>query len=232
MAYAAKTYQRNWGYDPHADDFNARVGKILSGGLDLQASMRTKALGELASTRAFEAAEREAQRTNYVAQHMNDDPGMNARVPDSRKPNSSRDAAGFVWVDEKGQYMGHVVPQQRTASRSGGVGTSTSGSAFGAATGATAATATTRGGRPKVTERQAEVMGMDPVGRSMHLWRRVNPGCVEETTRLPRSTFTDHFGSRSGVLDAEVPDKTFHLKKTDFSEYTEVKLKIMQNLKS
>eukprot|EP00198_Chlamydomonas_reinhardtii_P008446 XP_001697783.1 flagellar associated protein [Chlamydomonas reinhardtii] len=159
MAYAAKTYQRNWGYDPHADDFNARVGKILSGGLDLQASMRSKALGELASTRAFEAAEQEAQRTSYVAQHMHDDPGMNARVPDSRKPGSG-DAKGFVWVDEKGQYMGHV-----------------------------------------------------------------------ETTRLPRSTFTDHFGSKSGVLDAEVPDKTHHLKKTDFSEYTEVKLKIMQNLK-
>ncbi|KAG2422244.1 hypothetical protein HXX76_016196 [Chlamydomonas incerta] len=223
MAYAAKTYQKNWGYDPHADDFNARVGKILSGGLDLQASMRSKALGELASTRAFEAAEQEAQRTSYVAQHMHDDPGMNARVPDSRKP-GSRDAQGFVWVDDKGQYMGHVAPPPQSS-------TSQSGAPLGASTSGATGGGATRGGRPKATERQLEVMGMDPVGRSMHLWRRLNPGCVEETTRLPRSTFTDHFGSKSGVLDAEVPDKTYHLKKTDFSEYTEVKLKIMQNLK-
>ena len=202
--------------------------------------MRSKALGELASTRAFEAAEQEAQRTSYVAQHMHDDPGMNARVPDSRKPGSG-DAKGFVWVDEKGQYMGHVVPPRATVSQQSGTQLLGAGTSASGAMATATATVTgggggggggaTRGGRPKVTERQAEVMGMDPVGRSMHLWRRLNPGCVEETTRLPRSTFTDHFGSKSGVLDAEVPDKTHHLKKTDFSEYTEVKLKIMQNLK-
>ncbi|KAG2482511.1 hypothetical protein HYH03_018556 [Edaphochlamys debaryana] len=212
MAYAAKYYQRTWTYDPQADDHNARVGRILAGGLDLQASMRTKALAEVANQAAFEVAEKANQATNYVAAHMNDVPGMNAHVPDSRKPGGA-DGKGYMWVDPKGRPLGPV------GSGAEGEGASTSGGGTGVLTGK----------RPQMTERQAEWAGMEPVERSMHMWRRVNPGCVRETTKLPVSTFKDHFGpkSRTGV---EVPDKEFHLKKTDFSEYTEVKVRVMNQL--
>lgn len=35
---------------------------------------------------------------------------------------------------------------------------------------------------------------MSDLERSMHMWRKINPGCMEPTTRLPKSTYNSHFG--------------------------------------
>jgi hypothetical protein len=50
-------------------------------------------------------------------------------------------------------------------------------------------------GRPgaPLTATQSLYMGMDATQRSMHMWRRLNPGCVPATTLMPISTFNDHF---------------------------------------
>ncbi len=55
--------------------------------------------------------------------------------------------------------------------------------------------------------------------------------CVSETIRTPKSTFKDHFGPKADQPDADKVDKAYHYQKTDFSEYTEVKLKLMNHLK-
>ncbi len=40
---------------------------------------------------------------------------------------------------------------------------------------------------------QKFVAALDTTQRSMHLWRKVNPGCMEVTTKLPVTTHKDHF---------------------------------------
>lgn len=64
---------------------------------------------------------------------------------------------------------------------------------------------------------------MQPVERSMYMWRRINAGCVESTTRWPNPTYKDHFPH--DLSNAEKPDKRHHLKKTDFTDFTECKIK-------
>ncbi len=186
--------------------------------------MRNQAMRDLAATQSFEAAETANQKTNYVAAHNN--PDMNTRVPDTRRP-TQMDTEGYVWVDPRGGFIAPV-----TAGRGEGEEPGASGSGRRADAAATTGRGSGRQG-PQLNERQAEYAGMDSTQRSMYMWRRLNPGCMESTTRVPVSTFKDHFGeaSRGGEAAAE-PDKTHHLKKTDFSHYTEVKLRLMQHIKS
>ncbi|GFR50024.1 hypothetical protein Agub_g12174 [Astrephomene gubernaculifera] len=205
MAYTSKGYQKNWTYEPTGDNFEAHVGRILAGDLDLKSSMRTQALEQLEAKRALNAADQ-----------LRDVPGLNARVEDSRKPGKV-EAAGYMWVDPQGRPL---APPGEGARKSG------SGT-----TNAAAASTASAARRPRLTERQAACGAMEPVQRSMHLWSRINPGCVPESYRMPRSTFRDHFGPKADAEDAEKLDKTNHFKKTDFSEYTEVKLKLMNHLK-
>ena len=58
----------------------------------------------------------------------------------------------------------------------------------------------------------------------------MNAGCMENTTILPNSTMKDHFKLKAE--DMQPVDKAVHLKKTDFSDYTEAKLKVMQHIKN
>ncbi|MEW5296776.1 MAG: hypothetical protein WDW36_000031 [Sanguina aurantia] len=70
--------------------------------------------------------------------------------------------------------------------------------------------------------------GLDAAQRSMHMWRRLNAGCVEATTKSPISTFQAHYQYTPERL--EPTDFTRHLTKNDFTEYSEVKLKLMKHL--
>lgn len=64
---------------------------------------------------------------------------------------------------------------------------------------------------------------MSTVQRSMHMWRRVNPGCVEVNTKWKDPTYKEHYANKT--KDAEKQDRRYYLQKTDFSEYTEAKVK-------
>ncbi|KXZ41114.1 hypothetical protein GPECTOR_777g956 [Gonium pectorale] len=249
MAYTGRGFQRTWTYEPSADDHNARVGKILSGNLDLQSSMRSKALAELTAQEGTYGAASTASGPASASAL----PGLNSRVPDSRRPTLGSLARGHVWVDPNGNYLSPVstgriaddpaalaAAAEAEAAAAAGLngGARRSG---GLGTGATASNSLAMSSRRRatMTERQAACAALTPTERSMTLWRRLNPGCVEQTTRMPKSTFRDHFRSGTapppggGPVEAvDVLDKTNHFRKTDFSEYTEVKLRLMQHLKS
>jgi hypothetical protein len=77
--------------------------------------------------------------------------------------------------------------------------------------------------------RPSECARSMPEGEGVCEWAaaRCVRRCVEETTRMPISTMKDHFRP---IADAGSPDRTAHLKKTEFSEYTEVKVRVMNQL--
>ncbi|GLI66720.1 hypothetical protein VaNZ11_010658 [Volvox africanus] len=208
MAYTSRPYERNWTYETSDDTFDSRVGKILSGGLDLKASLRDKALREIAASQEVEASN---ERREAAAAKIN----LNSEVSGTGTQERV-DTRGYVWVDSNGCTLGQV-------------GTNEAGGGVSAATDELAALS---GRRPRLTEKQAAAMSMNTTERSMNLWKKLNPGCVEETNRTPKSTFKDHFGPKADLPDADKVDKTYHYQKTDFSEYTEVKLKLMNHLKS
>ncbi|GLC68814.1 hypothetical protein PLESTF_000741400 [Pleodorina starrii] len=221
MAYTSRAYERNWNYEASDNNFDARVGKILAGGLDLKASLRDKALRDLAATQELEAAN---ERREAAAARVN----LNAPMQTGGGATGSGtgrgvDTRAYVWVDPRGRNLGPVGAA--AAAPGGATGTGT-----GTGTGELAASWSGR--RPRLTERQAAAMSLNTTERSMNLWKKINPGCVEETNRTPLSTFKAHFGPKAECPEADKVDKTYHYQKTDFSEYTEVKLKLMNHLKS
>lgn len=61
--------------------------------------------------------------------------------------------------------------------------------------------------------------GMTEKQRSMEIWKKINPGCMESTLNLPTSTMHDHYIYEPEKLDTSLFDTTFHFKKTDFTEF-------------
>ncbi|EFJ41308.1 hypothetical protein VOLCADRAFT_98715 [Volvox carteri f. nagariensis] len=211
MAYTSRAYERNWNYEAADTTFDARVGKILAGGLDLKASLRDKALEELAAKQEADAA---YEQREAAAARVN----LNAATSPS-KAGGRVDPRGYVWVDPKGRTLGPVGDQTGAVPEGGGSSPAEQ-------------VAQLSSRRPRLTERQMAAMSMNTSERSMALWKKLNPGCVEETQRTPKSTFKDHFGPKADLPEADKVDKTYHYQKTDFSEYTEVKLRLMNHLKS
>ena len=44
-----------------------------------------------------------------------------------------------------------------------------------------------------LNEKQTAAATMTPIDRSMHMWRKVQPGVMRSTTIWPESTMKDHF---------------------------------------
>ena len=63
----------------------------------------------------------------------------------------------------------------------------------------------------------------------MDLWKRVNPGVMENYVGMPSSTMADDF-KWLDPAEQESLNRTHHLKKTDFSEYNEVAARSMKAL--
>lgn len=106
-----------------------------------------------------------------------------------------------VQVDEQGGYMGDLPQPDKL----GGL-TSTSASPHGT-----------------LNRTQATYASMGTVQRSMHMWRRVNAGCVESTMHWKEPTYKDHFSHND--KEADKPNKRHYMQKTEFSAYTEAKVK-------
>jgi hypothetical protein len=103
--------QRHYGqYDASSDDFQARVGRILTGGLDLSASMRAKALEEVKGAHDCEVAAQASQASNFVASHGSAEYVRGATASSS----SSREAdgRGYVWVSSELRWVlvGRALP--------------------------------------------------------------------------------------------------------------------------
>ncbi|KAF6266806.1 hypothetical protein COO60DRAFT_1632841 [Scenedesmus sp. NREL 46B-D3] len=62
----------------------------------------------------------------------------------------------------------------------------------------------------------------------MVIWKRIGPGMLPGSSAMPQSTSADAHTHQAGL--AEAPDATHHLRKTDFSEYTEAALRCMHHL--
>lgn len=60
-------------------------------------------------------------------------------------------------------------------------------------------------------EKQMYVATMQPKERSMHLWRKVNPGCMQSTLEAPIATMKDQFKDREGLV--RPTDKTHNRRK-------------------
>jgi hypothetical protein len=76
--------------------------------------------------------------------------------------------------------------------------------------------------------RSSTYAGMNASQRSMTLWERVSPGMLPDTTRTPQATTAEAFADEAHLL--EPVDFTHHLKRTDFAEYTECKLRHMHHI--
>uniref|UniRef100_A0A7S0REU6 Uncharacterized protein n=1 Tax=Chlamydomonas leiostraca TaxID=1034604 RepID=A0A7S0REU6_9CHLO len=76
------------------------------------------------------------------------------------------------------------------------------------------------------TEKQRAAAYMDATSRSMHLWRKVNPGCMECNTKLPDSAYTEHYAYNPA--DVQPPSKERHRMKSDFTAYADMQIRYMQ----
>ncbi|KAG1659214.1 hypothetical protein FOA52_008983 [Chlamydomonas sp. UWO 241] len=74
-----------------------------------------------------------------------------------------------------------------------------------------------------LNEKQIAVAALTPNQRSMHLWRKLNPGCMESTIKVPIATAQDTFKMRDGIVHN--PDKEQFRKKTEFTAYVEAQMR-------
>lgn len=155
--------------------------------------MRAKAVETLKHNLQFEKEQAQQQRSSGGGEtgFLINQPATSGR----REP----DTKGYVWVDPQGQYLGDL-PQR--------IDPLTASSAADEPSSATT-------DRPN--SRQETYIRMTPVQRSMHMWRRVNAGCVEATTRWPAPTYKEHYVDKTP--QAEPFSMANHMRKTDFSEY-------------
>ncbi|GAX80129.1 hypothetical protein CEUSTIGMA_g7567.t1 [Chlamydomonas eustigma] len=110
------------------------------------------------------------------------------------------DGRGLVWVDDSGKTLGPVTEEQFKPPLKAASPLDT------------------------LNEKQKGVATLTPLDRSMHMWRRINPGCMPSTYKMPHSSMKDQFDNREG-LTAPV-NKEMHRQKTEFSDYLEKKVKL------
>ena len=65
----------------------------------------------------------------------------------------------------------------------------------------------------------------------MTIWKRISPGMLPNTSHTPQSTYNSSHGPVPQELQ-ETMDFTHHLKKTDFAEFTECKLRHMHHIQA
>jgi hypothetical protein len=80
-----------------------------------------------------------------------------------------------------------------------------------------------------LTDLSVTYAAMTPAQRSMTIWKRICPGMMPDTAKTPNTTNADAYAWRPELNDKV--DERHHLKKTDFTEYTEAAVKIMNRLK-
>eukprot|EP00955_Chlamydomonas_euryale_P058040 356960-Chlamydomonas_euryale.AAC.2 len=71
-----------------------------------------------------------------------------------------------------------------------------------------------------LNERQFAAASLPPNARTMGLWRKLNPGCMQSTIKATVPTNADTYRMRDGLIDPAL-DKARHRQKTDFSHYIE-----------
>mmetsp|Transcript_13262 Transcript_13262/g.23492 ORF Transcript_13262/g.23492 Transcript_13262/m.23492 type:complete len:201 (-) Transcript_13262:730-1332(-) len=200
MTYTGRIWRETWTCNPNGDTYNDKVGRILSGGANLKDSLRAKALGTLSSNQEQENSRKEVPRR-----------------PDSNKSSENsvaKEAQGrFCWVDPSGKPL--MKDKSPSATE-----TPVSKKVF-SSQGSTGLVST-------INRRQQQYLAMDPNQRSMYTWRKIAPGASESAYMTPTSTFMDHFNDLGPKRT--FPDKRYFLKKTEFTDYTEVKLKSMSHL--
>eukprot|EP00798_Chlamydomonas_sp_ICE-L_P021018 gene21018-27883_t len=214
MAYSSNTLKKTWTYDYGGDTHNDRIGRLLSGGHDLRmiaaASYNsTKIMSSLPEIRSTTTKAEAAQQANYLHDLEKEQArggsggGKNGAALNQSATNSKAatpDTKGLVWVDEKGNTLGPCSTARSDKE-----------------------TVKLPGNLDGLNERQIAATTMKPVERSMDLWRKLQPGVMESTTKLPKPTMKDHFQYDSkSAFDV---DHRHHFKKSDFSEYIENKLK-------
>lgn len=80
------------------------------------------------------------------------------------------------------------------------------------------------------TSRSSTYDGLTASQCSMALWEKVSPGMMPDTTKTPAATTAEAYAYEPHLQEAV--DFTHHLKRTDFAEYTECKLRHMHQLQA
>lgn len=125
-------------------------------------------------------------------------------------------------VDKHGNPLAIGPPTRDAAMLSFNGGRSSSSSAHtGADTKSTTSTQASTG-------RGNNYAGMTASQRSMALWERVSPGMLPDTTKTPAATTAEAYVYEPHLL--EPVDATHHLKRTDFADYIECKLRHMHHI--
>ncbi|WIA08944.1 hypothetical protein OEZ85_008361 [Tetradesmus obliquus] len=204
MAYIAKAYESNWSYARDGSDFNSKVGTLLSGGADLQA---TSVAAALAATKCPVPA---------AAQHQAGDVNANPYHKSTSSKTCIGPHPGYAWVDKHGQPLAVGPPAAAAADSS--AASSTTGQQQQQHINSSSSNSCAGVDNGTMTSTQ----------RSMVIWKRISPGMLPGTSATPQSTTAEAYAYPAGL--AEAPDATHHLKKTDFSEYTEAALRHMHHL--
>jgi hypothetical protein len=72
--------------------------------------------------------------------------------------------------------------------------------------------------------------GLSQAERSMAIWKKISPGMLPGSSQTPSSMMKSAFVWEGELTEPK--DLTHHLKKTDFSAYTEVALRHMHHIKA
>ena len=70
---------------------------------------------------------------------------------------------------------------------------------------------------------------LNPMERSFKLWQKLIPSYLPQLYTTPLSTAHSHYRWDAALVETKTG--RHHFKKTDFSEYTEVSLRLMRHLK-
>ncbi|KAJ9515770.1 hypothetical protein QJQ45_008668 [Haematococcus lacustris] len=234
----AKGYEADWVHNPGGSRFEDRVGKILSRGVNLQETFKLHAL---------ETAKRSIKFENEVTSGAA--PANPAFYKQNSKGKEAVDTRGYVWVSDTvrqpkqpdswrlmrcaSQLIGLLSEKEQRHSLLILIlaEISPEGEVLGAASQETffdlPPPPTPKQGL--ATEKQRFFANLDDKQRSMHIWRRLNPGCMESNAMLPVSTHTSHFTYKPEQL--QPLDKQSYRIKTEFTEYSDVKVRYAQGQK-
>lgn len=134
-------------------------------------------------------------------------------------------AASTVWVDHTGAP---VVPPRLAGSVLQQTADATAPSTCHAGD-SCATTSSSHGALPTFAAEHSTIhsryhISSSAVQRSVNLWQRISPGMLPATTVLPLATSAEAY-RWPAVNELEPVDLTHHLKRTDFADFTEAKLR-------
>ncbi|KAJ9515933.1 hypothetical protein QJQ45_016879 [Haematococcus lacustris] len=158
-------------------------------------------LQETFKQHALETAKRSIKFENEVMSGAG--PANPAFYKQNSKGKEAVDTRGYVWISPEGEVLG--AASQETFFDLPPPPTPKQGLA---------------------TEKQRFFANLDDKQRSMHIWRRLNPGCMESNAMLPVTTYTQAFTYKPEQL--QPLDKQSYRIKTEFTEYSDVKVRYAQ----